>query len=91
MLIYAHARRAGITSDAPEMQQFARSLFLLARQCGAAGLDRESRELFDLAREASGTDRARGVDFRAYRALASIFGWAALGRASRWLDGLRNP
>lgn len=50
-----------------------------------------SRELFDLAREASGTDRARGVDFRAYRALASIFGWAALGRASRWLDGLRNP
>jgi hypothetical protein len=90
-LIYAHARRAGITSDAPEMQQFARSLFLLARQCGAAGLPRESRELFELAREASSKARARGIDFRAYGALAGVFGWGALGRASRWLDGLRNP
>jgi glycosyltransferase involved in cell wall biosynthesis len=90
-LIYAHARRAAITSDAPEMQQFARSLFLLARQCGAAGLPRESRELFELAREASGAPRAHGIDFRAYGVLANIFGWCTLGRASRWLDGLRNP
>lgn len=90
-LIYAHARRAGITSDTPEMRQFARSLFLLARQCGAAGLAKESRELFDLAREASGTARAHGLDFRAYRWLASVFGWAALGRASGFLDRLRNP
>lgn len=90
-LIYAHARRAGIGSDTPEMQQFARSLFLLARQCGAAGLPQESHELFRLAREASGAKRARGFDFRAYSALAGVFGWAALGRASQWLDGLRNP
>lgn len=90
-LIYAHARRAGITSDTPEMRQFARTLFLLARQCGAAGLSNESRELFDLAREASGAVRAHGIDFRAYGLLASIFGWAALGRASGFLDRLRNP
>jgi glycosyltransferase involved in cell wall biosynthesis len=90
-LIYAHARRAGIASEAPEMQQFARSLFLLARQCGAAGLARESRQLFELAREASGGLRSRGIDFRAYGALAHVFGWGTIGRASVWLDGMRSP
>jgi hypothetical protein len=89
-LIYAHARRAGIGAETPEMQQFARTLFLLARQCGAAGLARESRELFELAREACGTRRARGMDFRAYGALARTLGWVATGRASHWLDGWRT-
>ena len=89
-MIYAHARRAGISGDAPEMQRFARSLFLLARQCGAAGLARESRELFELAREASGRRRARGMDFLAYGALARTLGWVTAGRASHWLDGLRS-
>ena len=37
------------------MQHFARELFLLARQCGAAGLAEEARILFELARQASGT------------------------------------
>lgn len=32
------ARRAGIDAEAPEMARFARTLFLLARQCAAAGL-----------------------------------------------------
>jgi hypothetical protein len=89
-LIYAHARQAGIGSETPEMQQFARSLFLLARQCGAAGLARESRELFELARQAGGAERARGADFRAYGALARLLGWRIVGRASCWLDGWRS-
>ena len=38
------------------MQHFARELFLLARQCGAAGLGEEARMLFELARQASGAD-----------------------------------
>ena len=38
ILIYQHARKAGIDETVPEMQHFARELFLLARQCGAAGL-----------------------------------------------------
>jgi L-erythro-3,5-diaminohexanoate dehydrogenase len=37
-LILGHAQRAGIGPEAAEMQSFARGLFLLARQCGAAGL-----------------------------------------------------
>src|SRR6266446_6729372 len=44
-LIFAHAQCAGIKETEPEMQRFARELFLLARQCGAAGLATESKEL----------------------------------------------
>src|SRR5258705_181514 len=51
--ILGHARRAGVGGGAPEMQRFARELFLLARQCGAAGLPDESASLFALARDAS--------------------------------------
>src|SRR5262245_11137917 len=39
-LILSHARRAGIDESFTEMQHFARELFLLSRQCGAAGLSR---------------------------------------------------
>lgn len=88
--VYGHARRAGIGSESPEMQRYARELFLLARQCGAAGLPEESRQLFGLAREASGPDRARGLDFRAYRAAASLLGWAVVGGLACRADGLRR-
>ena len=44
-LILGHAQRAGIGHDTPEMKHFARELFLLARQCGAAGLLPEARML----------------------------------------------
>ena len=58
------------------MQHFARELFLLARQCGAAGLAEEARTLFDLSRQASGPDRRR-------RGSISSF----MGRALAWWDG----
>ena len=86
-LIYEHARRAGIDANVPEMQHFSRELFLLSRQCGAAGLPTESRELFKLAKEASGTERARGIDFMLYGIAAGIVGWPLVGRlacASDW-------
>lgn len=83
--IYASARRAGITNDAPEMEQFARALFLLARQCGAAALADESRALLGLAVEAS---TAR--DVRAYGAMSRLFGARALGRLSLFADRLRR-
>jgi glycosyltransferase involved in cell wall biosynthesis len=89
-LIYRHARRARIATESPEMRHFARELFLLARQCGAAGLAAESKQLFELARDASGPIRAEALDFRAYRALASLVGWSSLGRASVWLDQFRG-
>jgi glycosyltransferase involved in cell wall biosynthesis len=86
ILIYGHARLAGIGPVEPCMQRFSRSLFLLSRLCGGAGLDAESRSLFDLAREAAGPVRGRGADFRGYRALAKLLGWRQTGLAACWWD-----
>src|SRR5262249_8241937 len=74
-LIVVHAKHAGFGPDNAEMQHFARELFLLARQCGAAGLPDDAKRLFGLAREASGPERSCGIDFLAYRAAAGVLGW----------------
>ncbi len=89
-LIYQHARRAGLGPDEPHMKRFARELFLLGRQCGAAGLATESRELYELARAASGPERSRQLDFRLYRAAAACLGWQAAGRLACWADSWRG-
>jgi hypothetical protein len=89
-LMLSHARKAGIAEDSPEMQQLARELFLLSRQCGAAGLVEESRELFSLAREASGMIRGNSWDFMLYGLLASIAGWARLGKMACYSDNIRK-
>ena len=89
-LILMHARKADITEDSPEMQHFARELFLLSRQCGAAGLGRESRELFNLAKSASGERRGKAWDFKLYGLLASIAGWTRLGKIACYSDAFRN-
>ena len=89
--ILRHALRYGISRETPEMRHFARELFLLGRQCGAAGLAKESKELFCLAREASTPERANGWDFRLYGAAARVAGWPAVGHLSCvWLDKLRS-
>lgn len=89
-LIFSHALRAAVPLDSPEMQQFSRELFLVARQCGAAGLPVESRQLFEAARRASGRKRARSIDYLVYRSVAAIVGWTAAGKASHWLDNIRG-
>ena len=86
-LILRHARRAGIGPGVPEMRHFARELFLLARQCGVAGLEEESRELTRLSRLASGGRSA--LDVRVYARLAGLVGWRRLGRIVAGLDRLR--
>lgn len=88
-LIYGHAARFGVGADTPEMQHFARELFLLARMCGAAGLPKESHELFDLARDASGAQRNR-ARLRIYRALSRVIGWRGAGRLAQLMDRLRG-
>ncbi len=90
MLMLSHARKAGITDDSPEMKHFARLLFLLSRQCGAAGLGVESQKLFDLAREASGKTRGNGWDFKLYRVLAGVAGWTNLGKVACYSDNIRR-
>lgn len=89
-LIYGHAIKAGIGHEYKEMQHFARELFLLARQCGANGLTLESKQLFSLAKTASGEQRARGLDFRLYEVLAQIAGWENLGRFTCYSDRFRR-
>ena len=89
-LIFEHARRAGIDESAPEMRHFARELFLLSRQCGAVGLAKESKGLFQLARIASGENRSRGLDFKVYRFLTYVFGWCLVGKFSCLLHSFRK-
>lgn len=81
VLVLEHARRAGLDPASPEMRQYARELFHIARQCGAAGLPDESRQLVELARGISPT-----ADLRIYQLAASIAGWRLLGRAAEWID-----
>jgi len=88
-LILEHALVAGIPQETPEMQHFARELFLLARQCGGAGLAEEAQTLFGLARQASGTERSRGLDFLLYGTGARLVGWRAMGRLACHLDRFR--
>lgn len=89
-LILDHALKAGITVETPEMNSFARELFLLSRQCGAAGLAAESRDLFRHAKRASGQVRGEKWDFRLYELLARLTGWRALGILARYSDNLRK-
>jgi glycosyltransferase involved in cell wall biosynthesis len=83
--ITEHARRAGVDPRSPEFRHFARELFHLGRQCGAAGLGGESQRLVSLARSLSGT-----TDVRAYELLARAFGWRRAGRAAAWLEQHRS-
>jgi glycosyltransferase involved in cell wall biosynthesis len=86
--ILEHAERAGIAPEVPEMRHFARELFLLSRQCGAAGLVPESRELAGLARRAAGGG-GRAADVWVYARLADVVGWRRLARIVGGLDRLR--
>jgi glycosyltransferase involved in cell wall biosynthesis len=88
--VLRHAYAAGIEQADPHMKRYARELFLLSRQCGAAGLAAESRELFRLAREASGSARSAGLDFRLYRVVAAMAGWRVAGTIACWADLFRR-
>jgi glycosyltransferase involved in cell wall biosynthesis len=80
-LIAAHARRAGVHRDTPELQHFARELFHLGRQCGTAGLPAESKRLVALAR-----DLSAARDIRVYDLAARVLGWRRAGRAADWIE-----
>ena len=90
-LIWQHALEAGLPDSAPQaVGNFARSLFLLSRQCGAAGLPYESKELLALAKTAAAGGVARKIDMKLYEILAMCIGWCAAGRFAAWLDQTRG-
>lgn len=85
--LFRCAKQAGVRLDAPEMRHFARSAFLLSRQCALAGLPSASRSLYQLARQASTPGRRLAPDLLLYRLLAALLGWEGAARLSM---GLRN-
>jgi hypothetical protein len=90
-LIWQHALKAGLPESAPgEVAIFSRSLFLLARKCGAAGLAEESRRLLNLAADAACATGARSADLDWYRRLTEILGARAVGQMAEWVDRLRD-
>ena len=89
-MILNHAQRAGITPADPHMRRFSRKLFLLARQCGAAGLPVESRKLFELSRDACGPVGRNRTEFRTYSLLSRFFGWTLIGRLACYVDAFRR-
>jgi glycosyltransferase involved in cell wall biosynthesis len=88
-LILKHAQAAHVSDESSEVHHFSRELFLLARQCGAAGLSQEARMLFGIARHSAGTSRGRGIDFFLYSAGARLVGWRTMGVLTCGLDRLR--
>jgi glycosyltransferase involved in cell wall biosynthesis len=70
--VFAHAQRAGIEREAPEMQRFARSLFWMARIAGARGLSSEARQLLELARAVSTTG---AWELLLFELAVAVVGW----------------
>src|SRR5260370_71336 len=69
---------------------FARELVLLSGQCGAAGLAKEAKQMFELSRLASGDERGNGWDFRLYGLAARLIGWSHSGKIACLSDILRR-
>jgi GT2 family glycosyltransferase len=87
--ILRHAQKAGVVPEQPEMKHFARELFLLSRQCGAAGLESQSKRLLELSIEASGMGAVQHLDLHFYKGLAALVGWTRMGRLSKRVDQWR--
>ncbi|MCT0225918.1 glycosyltransferase family A protein [Synechococcus sp. CS-1328] len=86
-LILGHAVRYGLAYSSPEMQTYARSQFLLARQCGAGGLDGWAESLISQALKITREGQRRGLDLFLYRQLARAVGWKAAFRLAESLSG----
>jgi glycosyltransferase involved in cell wall biosynthesis len=78
-LLYIYAKGLGIASCQQEMKMFSRECFLLARQCAEASLDKESQEMFVLARQAAGKYGKFRFDFIIYSLSGRFLGWKRTG------------
>jgi glycosyltransferase involved in cell wall biosynthesis len=83
--VLRHAQRAGVKRDTPEMQQFVRSLFWMARNAGRFGLPQQARQLFELARSQAIDP---GWDYRLFAVGSRLLGWKRASQlaeaAGRW-------
>jgi len=77
--VYEHAVSAGVERESPDMQNYARSLFWMARTAGSHGLTEEAGSLFTAARA---TQVKPGWDYRLIGLCAHSFGWRFAARLS---------
>ena len=70
--VLSNAQKSGVLRESNEMQQFARSLFWMARNAGRYGLAREANQLFELARNLS---IKPGWDYRMFGISTKLLGW----------------
>ncbi len=89
LLILDRALQAGVAENSPDRRRFAQELFLLSRQCGAAGLREESRKLFQASAVTAGKVRLKNQAI--YRLLAAAVGWTNAGAICERLECLRAP
>jgi glycosyltransferase involved in cell wall biosynthesis len=87
LAVLRHAQRAGIARSSREMQEFAGSLFEVARYVGRYGLHREAKELFGLALRLHLKPR---WDYRAFGIATSVLGWKAPIRIARFAKNLTS-
>ncbi|MCB9828355.1 MAG: glycosyltransferase family 2 protein [Planctomycetes bacterium] len=87
-LLLQHALQAGVPRDSAEFQHAVRFLFLLARQCGAAGLPLASKRLFQHVAAWGLPPGRRDVTW--YGRLGSLLGWRTLGVLSASVDRVRT-
>jgi hypothetical protein len=90
-LMLMHARKAGVTPAAPEMQHFSRWLFHTARQCAEASLSDQAAQCLAWAKEAAGPERAGSADFRIWELMVRTVGGEWAGRLTRGWSRLRGP
>jgi len=83
--IFYHAKRAGVSSDSPEVEVFTRQLFMLARDCGGAGLYDEARELADMAYDYSNNKRLKR-QIAIYRTASQFVGWKFTSGMARAME-----
>lgn len=70
--------------NSPEIQHYARTLFLIARQAGASGFTAEAEDLLDVVQKIARDNAARAIDVSLYRLSASTIGW----KLTDWLSRL---
>jgi len=76
--IFKHAQRYMLLDDrvtditVEDWQFYSKALFLLARECAAAGLVEHAKTMFELSLIANG---AKSVQHKVFISLATVFGW----------------
>ncbi len=90
LAVLEHALACGLEPGQSDLARFARSLFLLSRQCAAQGYVLEARKLLEAAVCAAGPNRAAARGLQEFRWLANLLGWRGLGRLALALDRVRG-